>query len=114
MEQNFDTSFIPKHPIFKEEAGVRRHEPIPVVTLVGFAIFFSALILTGVAFFIQKKESNSLQSLATQLAIEKEQFNPQAIEKLKNVSTRLKYAKDGVDNHVAVVPLLELVQDLTL
>ncbi len=114
MEQNFDTSFIPKRPIFKEEAGIRRHEPIPVVTLVGFAVFFAALILTGLVFFLHKKDFNSVQSLATQLATEKERFNPQTIEELKAVSTRLRYAKDVIDNHVAVSPLLDLVQAVTL
>jgi hypothetical protein len=98
MEQNFDTSFIPKRPIFKEEAGVRRHEPIPVITLVGFAIFFAALILTGLAFFVHKKERDVVQGLATQLATEKERFNPQTIEELKAISTRLDYARQVVDN----------------
>jgi hypothetical protein len=114
MEQNFDTSFIPKRPIFKEEAGIRRHEPIPVVTLVGFAIFFAALILTGLSFFFHQKEATAVQDLATQLATEKERFNPQAIEELKAMSTRLQFAKQVVDNHVAVSPLLDLVQGVTL
>lgn len=114
MEQNFDTSFIPKRPIFKEEAGIRRHEPIPVVTLIGFAVFFAALILTGLVFFVHKKESTAVATLATQLAKEKESFNPQAIEELKAISARLQYAKDVVDNHVAVSPLFDLLQAITL
>jgi hypothetical protein len=113
MEQNFDTSFIPKRPIFKEEANIRRHAPISVVALVGFAVFFAALILTGLAFFVHKKESDIVQSLATQLASEKERFNPQAIEDLKATSVRLKHAKQIVDNHVAASPLLDLVQSFT-
>jgi hypothetical protein len=114
MEQNFDTSFIPKRPIFKEEASVRRHEPIPVVTLFGFAIFFAALIITGVVFYFSQKEAKAVESLATELATEKERFNPQAIEELKAVSVRLKFAKDVVDNHVAASPLLDLIQDVTI
>jgi len=114
MEQNFDTSFIPKRPIFKEEAGIRRHEPIPVVTLVGFAIFFAALILTGLAFFFNQKGEIAVQNLATQLATEKQRFNPQAIEDLKAMSTRLQYAKEVVENHVGASSLLDLVQAVTL
>ena len=113
MEQNFDTSFIPKRPIFKEEAGIRRHQPVSVVTLIGFAVFFAALILTGLVFFIHKKESVAVETLASQLASEKDQFNPQAIEELKAVSVRLKYAKEVVDNHVAVSPLLDVIQSFT-
>lgn len=114
MEQNFDTSFIPKRPIFKEEASTRRHEPIPVVTLIGFAVFFAALIITGLAFFFHQKETAAVQALASQLGTEKERFNPAAIEELKAVSTRLKIAKGIVDNHVSVSPLLDLLQDTTL
>ncbi len=113
MEQNFDTSFIPKRPIFKEDAGVRRHQPVSVVTLIGFAVFFAALILTGITFYINKKESAAVETLAAKLASEKENFNPQAIEELKAISARLKFAKDVVDNHVAVSPLLDLIQSFT-
>lgn len=113
MEQNFDTSFIPKRPIFKEE-GLQRHEPVPVVSLVGFAVFFAALILTGLAFFFHQKESIAVQNLSAQLATEKERFNPQAIEELKSMSARLKFAKQVIDNHVAASPVLDLVEDVTI
>jgi hypothetical protein len=114
MEQRFDTSFIPQKPIFKEEAGARRHEPIPIVTLIGFAIFFAMLILTGLTFFFDKKETESVEALSAQLGTEKDRFNPQAIEELKAMSARLSLAKKVIDNHVGVTGLLDLIQSRTL
>jgi hypothetical protein len=114
MDQRFDTSFIPQRPIFKEEASMRRHEPIPVVTIISAAIFFAMLIMTGLAFYFHKKESAAVTQLATQLATEKEKFNPQAIEDLKAIGARLQLAKQAVDNHVGVTGLLNMLQANTL
>ena len=49
MEQNFQTSFIPKKPMIEERAVASR--PISLFTVISIFIFFTVIIATGGLYF---------------------------------------------------------------
>ena len=114
MEQSFDTSFIPQKPIFKIEGAARTRTPIPLVSVIGFAIFFVMLILTLVTFVYNRKYTDEVVAKQRTLDLESANFKPAAIEELKVSTARMRQATRLLKEHTVLSPVVALLETLTL
>lgn len=112
MEQNFQTSFIPKKPIVKNRVVSSR--PVGILLVASLFILFTVLIATGGLYFYQLSVSKSIPQLQSQLDLAKSSFEPSEITKLQVLDKRLTAATEILNNHVAVTPIFEALETATL
>lgn len=112
MDQNFQTSFIPKKPIVEEKVVVERQASL--FTVVAIFIFFSVLIGSGGLYFYKEFLKKQTLSLSGQLEIVKGRFESSKISEMQVLGKRLEAATDVLSKHVAISPIFQSLQDLTL
>ena len=77
MEQNFQTSFIPKKPMIEERTVASR--PISFLTVVSVVIFFTVIIATGALYFYDKVLAKNITKMENDLNLAKNRFEPSKI-----------------------------------
>lgn len=112
MEQNFQTSFIPKKPLVEEKVVTSR--PIGFFTIIAIFIFFSVALASGGFYFYKQYLTKQVDSMTKQLDIVKNRFEPSQIARLQELSKRLDGATSVLSKHVAISPIFQSLQDLTL
>ncbi len=112
MEQNFQTSFIPKKPIVKERAVSSR--PVGILLIASIFVLFTVLIATAGLYFYQGIENRSITTLQSQLDLAKNSFEPSKITELQVLDNRLNAATEILNNHVAVTPIFQALETATL
>ena len=112
MEQNFQTSFIPKKPMVEEQ--VVRSRPTSFFTILSIFIFFTVVLASGGVYFYQISLTNQADQMAKDLSIAQNRFEPTLISKLQQLDKRLNSANQILTKHVAVSPVFDLLQKVTL
>ncbi len=112
MDKEFQTSFIPKKTVIEGPKKVKSGGGI--VNLFSFVIFIVSLLSIGGAYLYRESVKTDITEFKKSLAIAKNQFEPSLITKLQILDKRLNAATVILDQHVAVSPIFELLQDSTL
>ncbi|MCX6753258.1 MAG: hypothetical protein NTW62_02870 [Candidatus Nomurabacteria bacterium] len=112
MEQNFQTSFIPKRPIVEET--VVRSRPASLFTILSIFIFFTIVIASGGVYFYKGSLSKQIDQMTSDLEIAKNRFEPATIAKFVKLDKRLNSANEILSNHTAISPIFDLLQKITL
>lgn len=112
MDKEFQTSFIPKKTVIEGPKKVKSGGG--VVNLFSFVIFIVSLLSIGGAYFYRESVKTNITEFKKSLALAKNQFEPSLITKLQILDKRLNAATTILDQHVAVSPIFELLQDSTL
>lgn len=112
MDKEFQTSFIPKKTVIEGPKKVKSGGG--VVNLFSFIIFIASLLSVGGAYLYRESVKSDITEFKKSLAIAKNQFEPSLITKLQILDKRLNAATTILDQHVAVSPIFELLQDSTL
>lgn len=113
MDKEFQTSFIPKKTVIESPKRVGGSGG-GIVNLIAFIVFIASLISAGAAYFYRSSVSSNIELYKSSLAKARDQFEPGAIAELQILDKRLNAATDILQNHVAVSPIFEILQDLTL
>lgn len=113
MDKEFQTSFIPKKNVIEspKRAGGGGGG---LVNLIAFVVFLAALLSAGGAYFYKNSVSIKIDEYKISLIRAKDQFEPGAIKELQVLDKRLKAATVILNQHVAVSPIFELLQKITL
>lgn len=112
MEQNFQTSFIPKKPMMEERVKTPRTvNPLTVVTLF---LFFAVLISSGGLFLYKDALAKNITKLENNLNLAKSRFEPSKITQLQVLNKRLDASNDILSKHIAISPIFELLQETTI
>lgn len=113
MEQNFQTSFIPKKVIV-EEVVVKGKKPVNIFTVFGIIIFLTMAIVFGGLYFYENllntrisKDKDSLQKAA-------QRFEVSRINELEILNKRLSAANKIIDSHISISPIFEVLQSITM
>jgi hypothetical protein len=114
MEQNFQTSFIPKKPMMAEERSVSTKKPIGLLTLISIFIFLAIVLATGILYFYENILNNNIQTKEKELTLAKERFEPAKINQLQVLGKRLEAANLILAKHVAISPIFESLQKITM
>ena len=112
MEQNFQTSFIPKKPMIEERTVASR--PISFLTVVSVVIFFTVIIATGALYFYDKVLAKNITKMENDLNLAKNRFEPSKIIQLQVLDKRLRASSEILAKHIAISPIFEALQSITL
>src|SRR3989344_3341545 len=102
MDQNFQTSFIPKKPIIKERAVSSR--PVGPLVILSLFVLFTALIATGGLYFYKQLSMKNIETMKENLKLAQNRFEPSKITELQTLDKRLRAANELLSGHVAVTP----------
>ncbi len=112
MEQNFQTSFIPKKPMVKEySAGPR---PIGLLTIISLFILFAVLLTSGGLFFYKGIMKKKIATMESDLDRAQHRFEPAKIKELQVLDKRLTAAHQILSKHIAITPIFEALQEVTM
>lgn len=112
MEQNFQTSFIPKKPIIEERTAAPR--PVSFFNVIAIFIFFTMLVTSVGVYFYQNYLVGQITTMDTSLNSAKGRFEPAAIVQLQTLDKRLSAAKEVLAKHIAISPIFQLLQTVTM
>ncbi len=111
MEQNFQTSFIPKRPIVEDRAVAK---PVSLFLIISIVIFFTMVVAFGAMYFYKATLSKNIVAMNSQLDIAKNRFEPARISELQKLDKRLRASNQVISNHIAVSPIFEALSKITL
>jgi len=112
MEQNFQTSFIPKKPILAEE--VHHREPLSLLTVAAVFIFFTMLFASGGLYFYRAALAKNITQMKDSLTAAQNRFEPERLSELQALDKRLDAARMILATHIAPSPLLEALGAITM
>ncbi len=112
MEQNFQTSFIPKKPMIKERAISSR--PIGLLMIASIFILFTVLAATGGLYFYKGVITKNIETMNQNLSTARQRFEPSKIVELQLLDKRLRASSEILGHHIAISPIFQALQDITM
>lgn len=112
MEQNFQTSFIPKKTISEGRAPAPYY--FGFVTIISIFIFLTMLVAAGGLYFYKGIMTKSISSMEADLNLAKNRFEPAKIQQLQVLDKRLRAADSILSKHIAVTPIFEALEEVTM
>ncbi|HEU5114799.1 MAG TPA: hypothetical protein VFT82_03465 [Candidatus Paceibacterota bacterium] len=112
MDPQFRTSFIPKKPI--TASPVRSAPVISLFSLLATVLFIVSLALSGGVFFYQRYLQTQIDSDKVSLDKAKGAFEPDIINQIVRLDTRIETGKQLLSSHLAVTPFFDFLSSITL
>lgn len=112
MDQEFQTSFIPKKTVIESPKRIKSGGG--AINLIAFIVFLASLIAAGGAYFYRESVKTDIEEFKRSLAVAKNQFEPSLITELQILDKRLNAATTILDKHIAVSPIFVLLEEVTL
>jgi len=112
MEQNFQTSFIPKKPIVQDRVVAPR--PVGSFAVISIFVLFSMLLATVGLYLYKGITIKSVEQMKNTLNLAKNRFEPSKINELQVLDKRLRASSEILSKHVAITPIFEALEELTL
>lgn len=112
MEPNFQTSFIPKKPMVEERVVAARS--VGLLTVISIFILFTVFLSTGGLYFYKQSLTKNIKQMENDLSLAKNRFEPSKITELQLLDRRLKASSEILSNHIAISPIFEALQSLTM
>jgi len=112
MDQNFQTSFIPKKPIIAERAISAR--PVGILLIASIFILFTVLLATGGLYFYKGILTKNIAGMENTLNLAKNRFEPSKISELQVLDKRLRASSEILSKHIAITPVFQALQLLTM
>ncbi|MDQ5954866.1 MAG: hypothetical protein QG583_794 [Patescibacteria group bacterium] len=112
MDQNFQTSFIPKKPIVKDTAVVK--QPVGLLTIISVLFFIAMVVTAGGLYFYKKSLTDTIDKKASELLLARGRLEETQIPRLKILDKRLRASSDILSKLIAVTSIFKALQSLTL
>lgn len=112
MEQNFQTSFIPKKPMIEERATPTR--PVGFLLVLSMFVFFTIVLASGGLYFYKGILTQNILKMENDLNLAKNRFEPSKINQLQELDKRLFASNELLANHVSLSPIFKALQEITL
>lgn len=112
MDPRFQTSFIPKKPIVSTPS--RDVSPINLFSLLATIVFITAFATSGGMFFYKQLIEKQITQSKTDFERAKGAFEPEIVNKISRLNSRIETGKNLLDNHIAVTPFFEYLSTITL
>lgn len=112
MDQNFQTSFIPKKPIIEKRAPVAHS--VSFFTIISSCLLFSVLLASFAIYFFKGVLIKNIAEMETTLHLAKNRFEPSKITELKLLDKRLNASSEILSRHIVITPIFEALQLLTM
>jgi hypothetical protein len=112
MDQNFQTSFIPKKPIVKER--VSYSQPVGILMVASIFILFTVLIASGGLYFYKGILSKNITDMQNTLVLAQSRFELSKISELQVLDKRLNASTEILSKHVAISPIFTVLEAITM
>ena len=112
MDQNFQTSFIPKKPIVKERATSSR--PVSFFLMISLFILLLVLAATGGLYFYKGTLKKNISNLENTLNLAKNRFEESKITELEELDKRLRASTEILAKHTVITPVFEALEEITM
>ena len=112
MEQNFQTSFIPKKPMIEKRAVTARS--VGIFTIIAIFVLFTVLLASGALYFYKGVLTKNITEMQLDLNLAQKDFEPSKITELKLLDKRLKASSEILSKHVTVTPIFQALADVTM
>lgn len=112
MDPQFRTSFIPKKPI--TAVASKPTSTVSLFALLSTVLFIVAVALSGGVFFYQGLIAKQIDADKASLDRARGAFDPDLINRIVRLDSRIENGKKLVSSHVAVTPLFDLLSRMTL
>ncbi len=112
MEQNFQTSFIPKKPIVKERTTPVRG--VGFIFILSIFIFITAVAAYGFAYVYKGNLTKTLKSKESSLTLARDRFEPERIAELKTLDKRMRAANEILSGHIVASPIFKELETITM
>jgi len=114
MEQNFQTSFIPKKPILEERVATSSRPAVGLLVIISIFVLFTVLIASGGLYFYKGVLTKNIEKMESDLSLAKNRFEPAKINQLQVLDKRLQASNTILSKHIAVSPIFQALQTLTM
>jgi hypothetical protein len=114
MDQNFQTSFIPKKPMIEEHSSTASPHSVSFLLIISLFVFFTVSIAAGGLYFYQGILNKNIASMQNTLVLAENRFEPSKITELQTLDKRLNAANEILSNHIAISPIFETLQAVTM
>ncbi|MBP9802911.1 MAG: hypothetical protein KBD14_01225 [Candidatus Pacebacteria bacterium] len=112
MEQNFQTSFIPKKPIVEDTTKTSSSSSFFVVLSV--LVFITVVLAFGGLYLYTNILTKNITAKKDQLDRANQRFEIDRINELKLLDKRLKAGSKVLDKHISISPIFEILQKITM
>ncbi|MEK7060213.1 MAG: hypothetical protein AAB970_01165 [Patescibacteria group bacterium] len=112
MDQNFQTSFIPKKPIIAEQSATS--QPIGLFAIISIFIFFAVILGTGALYFYDGILKKNIVQMENDLSLAQNRFEPSKIVQLQVLDKRLNASTEILSKHITISPIFNALQALTM
>ena len=112
MEQNFQTSFIPKKPILKESTAYTR--PVSIFLIFSLLFLLVALLALGGLYFYKRIVIKKIAGMENTLNLAKNRFEPSKITELQIFDKRLRASSEILSKHIAITPIFNELEKITM
>ena len=112
MEQNFQTSFIPKKPMIEKRVTATRS--VGFLVVVSIFILFTILLSTLALFFYKGILAKNIKQMENDLSLARNRFEPSKITELQVLDKRLRASSEILSKHIAITPIFQALQAITM
>ncbi len=113
MDQKFQTSFIPKKPLFVDQKTIRQSGGTSVFMLVAIMIFILSLAAAGFTVIYKQVLIKNQENYKISLKRAEDKFDISLINKLKNVNRKIDLGTQLLKNHLSVSEVFNIINMLT-
>ncbi|MCC7469995.1 MAG: hypothetical protein IT284_02570 [Bacteroidetes bacterium] len=114
MDKEFQTSFVPKKSLVEKETTRARGSIGGLFNIIALVLFIASILAAGAAYFYRSSIEDKIAEYKVSLDRARNAFEPTLITKLQELDKRMMAATEILNNHVAVSPIFELLEDMTL
>ena len=114
MEERVTTSFIPKASLQTAQVQRPRGNPFALANLVCGMLLILAIVAAGGVYFFQQYTQSQIVAKQKSLAVSREAFEPDTIEQLSRLDTRMTAGETLLAQHISVSTLFDELEKLTL
>jgi len=111
MDNSFQTSFIPKNPI---ENDISRKKPVNIFTTITVSILILTVLGMAGLFFYKIYLTKHKETLSASLLKARDSFEKETIDELDLFSRRAEIAKQILNEHIVLSPVLTLIGEITI
>lgn len=112
MEQNFQTSFIPKKPVVVQHAAPTRS--VSIFTVLAFFVLLTVLLVTGGLYLYKASLATNLKKMQSDLNLARSRFEPSKIAELQLLDRRLRASTEILSHHIAITPVFSALEAITM
>lgn len=113
MDQQFQTSFIPKKPVTEARAPISRGS-VSFFSVLATIIFIVSLVMFGGSYFYKISLQKERDALTARIATKTKTFDMDFLREVTTLDKRIKAANEVLTKHTLVSPIFTRLEQLSL